>query len=207
MIKLYIIGAGQLGKLLYKEIKKNSKYKVLGFIDKYSKKDKFDGIQIYKNENNFLKNKKKINLVLAIGGIIERKKIIKKFKKKNFSFSKIILNNCHIENIKNIGSGSIIMTHTKILNNSKIGKYCLIGTDVNILHDVQIGNNCVIGGSSCIGANTKIENNVLVGVGSVFSSNKKTVGAGTIVCSGSVVHKDVKKNSKVIGNPFKYLPK
>lgn len=207
MIELYIIGAGQLGQLLYKEMKKNGKYKILGFIDKHPKKKKIDGIQIIKSENSFLKNKKRINLVLAVGNIIERKKIIKKFKIKNFVFPKIILTNCHIENTSHIDEGTVILPHTKVLNNSRIGKYCLIGTDVNILHDVQIGNNCVIGGGSCVGANTKIENNVLVGVGSVFSSNSKIVGADTIVCSGSVVHKNVKKNSKIIGNPFKYLPK
>ena len=99
------------------------------------------------------------------------------------------------------------MTHTKILNNTKIGKFCLIGTNVSILHDVKIGTNCVVGGNSCVGANTRIENNVLIGVGSVISSNKKKIGSNTIVCAGTVIHKDIKKNSKVIGNPFRYLPK
>ena len=207
MIELFIIGAGQLGKLLYKEITKSRKYKILGFIDKYSKKKQIFGIKIFKNENFFLKSKKKIYLVLAIGDINERKNIINKFKRKNFLFPKIVLSNCYIENNENIDKGTIIMTHTKILNNTKIGKFCLIGTNVSILHDVKIGTNCVVGGNSCVGANTRIENNVLIGVGSVISSNKKKIGSNTIVCAGTVIHKDIKKNSKVIGNPFRYLPK
>ena len=41
----------------------------------------------------------------------------------------------------------------------------------------------------------------------IMSSNKKTIGSNTIICSGTVVHKDIKNNSKVIGNPLKYIPK
>ena len=187
-IDLYIIGAGQLGQLIYKEIKKISKYNILGFIDTKSKKKKYEGITIYKNEKLFVK-KKKLNLILAVGNIKERDKVIKKFNKNKFKFPIIILNNSYIENTNNIG------------------KFCLIGTDVNILHDVKIGKNCVLGGSTCVGANTNIERNVLIGVGSIFSSNKKIIGQNSIICSGSVVHKDIVKNSKVMGNPFKYILK
>lgn len=207
MINLFIIGAGQLGQLLYKEIKKNEKYKIVGFIDKYSKKKSFNGVKIYKKENDFLKKKTKFNLVLALGNIDQRKNVIKKFNKRNFIFPKIILEHCYIENRDNIENGSIIMTHSKILNNTKIGKYCLIGTNVNILHDTKIGKNCVIGGNTCVGANTEVGKNVLIGVGTVISSSKKKIGSDTIICAGSVIHKDVRKNSKVIGNPFKYIPK
>jgi sugar O-acyltransferase (sialic acid O-acetyltransferase NeuD family) len=208
MKELFIIGAGQLGQLLYKEIKKINNFKVIGFIDKFTKKNSFDGVKIYKNEIIFLKSKKKLNFVLALGNINFRKKIFKKFqKKKNFFFPKIILDHCYIENKKNIGNGTIIMTHSKILNNSKISSNCLIGTNVNILHDTKVGKNCVVGGNTCIGANTEIGENVLIGVGTIISSSKKKIGSDSIICAGSVIHKDIKKNSKVIGNPIKYIPK
>ena len=99
------------------------------------------------------------------------------------------------------------MTHSKILNNSKISSNCLIGTNVNILHDTKVGKNCVVGGNTCIGANTEIGENVLIGVGTIISSSKKKIGSDSIICAGSVIHKDIKKNSKVIGNPIKYIPK
>ena len=79
-IDLYILGVGQLGKLIYKELKKNSKYNIKGFIDINSKQSKYDGLKIYKKENSFI-NKKKINLVMAVGEPIKRLKIIKKFSK------------------------------------------------------------------------------------------------------------------------------
>ena len=208
MKELFIIGAGQLGQLLHKEIKKIDHFKVIGFIDKFTKKKSFDSVKIYKNENIFLKSKKKLNFVLALGNINFRIEILKKFtKKKNFLFPKIILEHCYIENKKNIGNGTIVMTHSKILNNSKISSNCLIGTNVNILHDTKIGKNCVVGGNTCIGANTEIGENVLIGVGTIISSSKKKIGSDSIICAGSVIHKNIKKNSKVIGNPIKYIPK
>lgn len=201
-IDLFIIGSGQLGKLICKELKKIPIYNIKGFIDNNSNQKNYEGFKIYKDESFFL-NKKKLNLVLAIGDIKKRLEIIKKFSK--FTFLTIILNNTFIENLKNIGSGSIIMPHAKILDNTKIGKFCLIGTNVNILHDVVVGNNCILGGGTIVGANTYIEKNVLIGVGSIISSNKKKIGENSIICSGTVVHKNIKKNSKVIGNPYKYI--
>jgi|MDTC01.3.fsa_nt_gb acetyltransferase EpsM len=200
-INLYILGFGQLGKLIYMELKKNPKYNIKGFIDINTKQNKYAGLKVYKNEKLFI-NKKNLNLALAVGEPTKRLNIIKKFRKSNFLT--LILDKTYIENSRNIGNGTIVMPFAKILNNTKIGKFCLVGTDVNILHDVSIGNNCVIGGGSIIGANTYIEKNVLVGVGSIFSSSKKVIGQNSIICSGTVVHKNIRKNSKVIGNPFKY---
>jgi sugar O-acyltransferase (sialic acid O-acetyltransferase NeuD family) len=207
MHEIFILGAGQLGQLLYKEIRKIDSFKVVGFIDKFTKKNNFDGVKIYKNENFFLKTNQKLNFVLAIGDINFRKIILKKFQKKNFFFPKIVLKNCYIHDENNIGNGTIVMTHVKILNNSKISDNCLIGTNVTILHDTKIGKNCVIGGNTCIGANTEVGEDVLIGVGTIVSSSKKKIGSNSIICAGSVIHKDIKKNSKVIGNPIKYILK
>ena len=206
MKKLFILGAGQLGKAILSLIKEKKNYRVIGFVDPYSKKSKYDGIKIFKSEKILLNKKEKINLVLGVGDIMLRKKLIKTFSGNKFNFLSIIFDEKALNKNIKIEKGCIVMPNTFILNNTKIGKFCLIGTSVTILHDVTIGKNCVIGGGTLIGANTFLDDEILVGVGSVFSSNKKKIGSNSIVCAGSVVHKSIKKNSKVIGNPLKFLP-
>jgi|TARA_B110000211_G_C14010593_1_gene522941 sugar O-acyltransferase (sialic acid O-acetyltransferase NeuD family) len=206
---VYIVGAGQLGVLVSNILKEDKNYKIVGFIDTKKRiKNKINGIKIFKSEAGFLKNDKiKKYFFLAIGNISAREKIIKKFNNKNVKFLKLIEKNVKLGKKTTIGRGSIILNSSIILNNTRIGNFVIVGTSTIILHNVRIGNNCIVGGGSKIGANTNFEKNILVGVGSVFSSNKKKIGENSIICSGTVIHKTIKKNSKLIGNPARYIPR
>ena len=90
--KLIIIGAGQFGGLVSRIINKLNNYEILGFIDSDPKKKIINKIKVLGNDKQLNKYKKKgIGLVLAIGDIDKRLKLIKKLKRRDFFFSK---NNC-----------------------------------------------------------------------------------------------------------------
>ena len=91
------------------------------------------------------------------------------------------------------------------MNDVKIGKFNIIGTSVKILHNSAIGNNCVIGGGSIIGANVILNDDIFVGIGSTFCSKKIVIGSKSFICAGAVVLKNIKKNSKIIGNPAREI--
>ncbi len=208
--KIIIIGAGQFGVLVSKIIFKSAKYRILGFLDndKTKKGKVINKIKVLGNDNLLKRYKNKnIGLVLAIGDVKKRLKIINKFKRKDYFFPKIIANSNKIDETAKIGMGSIITNHSIILNHCKIGKFSLIGSAVKILHNVSISMNCIIGGGSTIGSNVKINDNVFIGVGSTIASKKITIGSNAFICSGSAVFKDVKTNSKIIGNPGRVIPK
>ena len=207
-IKLILIGAGQLGVLVSNIIKKDRKYEVVGFIDSTKKKGKkINDIKVLGNDNYLKKlSSKSIQLVICIGDISIRKKIIKKLVKRKFIFPTIIDQNSYVGNKTRIDPGTIICGHTIILNDTKIGKFNIIGTGIKILHNVNIKDNCIIGGGSIIGSNVKISNNVFIGVGSVIASKKIFIEENSFICSGSVILKDVKKNTKVLGNPARVVP-
>jgi len=207
--KVIIIGAGQFGILVSKIILKLNNYEILGFIDndKTKKRKIINKIKVLGNDTLLKRYKKKnIGLILAIGDIKKRLTLIDKFKRKDFFYPKIIANLNKIDETTKIGMGSIITNHSIILNHCKIGKFSLIGSAVKILHNVSISKNCIIGGGTTIGSNVKIKDNVFIGVGSTIASKKIIIGNNAFICSGSAVFKDVKNNSKIIGNPGRVIP-
>lgn len=202
---LFIFGTGQLSQLIFNLIKhdKNNGYSVKAFID--NKKKIFLGKKVFSEKDFFKVIKKKLNVVIAIGDVKIREKILKKLNKKNIFFPVINFSNTEIYNSKSIGKGTIILPSATILPSSIIGKFCIIGTGVKILHHVKIGSNCVLGGGTLVGSNVKLDDNVSVGVGSVFASKKILIGKYSVICAGSVVLKDVKKFQKVLGNPARLI--
>ena len=83
---------------------------------------------------------------------------------------------------------------------TEIGNNTLIDTLVQVAHNCKIGKNITITGGSNIGGSVKIEDNVMISPCSNLINNIK-IGRGSHIGIGSVVIKDVDKNTKVFGNP------
>jgi sugar O-acyltransferase (sialic acid O-acetyltransferase NeuD family) len=204
--KIIIIGAGQMGELVSNIILRQNKYSILGFIDNKKIKKKINGYKII-GDDLFLQKNKNIckNVVIAVADIKLRFKIFKRLYNLNFDFPNVIDPSAIIDKNVSLKKGIIICMNSVILNRTKIDTLSIIGTSVNILHDVKIGKNCVIGGGSVIGANIECKDNVFIGVGSVFPSKRIIIGNNSFVSSGAVVLKSIKNNSKVIGNPARFI--
>ena len=94
-----------------------------------------------------------------------------------------------------IGAKCCIQAHAKIHTGSKIGDNVFLGPDVTLLNDlypmshklspVIIEDNAVIGGCCVINPRVHISEN-------------------TVVCSHSLVTKDIPRNEVWLGNPAKY---
>jgi UDP-2-acetamido-3-amino-2,3-dideoxy-glucuronate N-acetyltransferase len=138
------------------------------------------------------------------------------------------------QNVK-IGEGTKIWHWCHISKNSKIGKNCVLGQNVYIGENVFIGDNVRIQNNVSIFEGIKINDSVFIGPSAVFTNVKKpkalkkqtyvstilekgaTIGANsTIICgnkigknsfvgAGSVVTKNVKERTTVVGNPAKVL--
>ena len=202
--EILIVGKGQLSDLAKEIIERQKKFSFAGYLKP-------------ENEKELIYKRKKIkNVFIALGNSEKRFILYKKLKRFNFIFPVIIDPSAIIlTKLKNIGEGSMVGVGSKILQKTIIGKQCIIGTSVTILHDVIINDNCLLGGKSTIGSNVHISKNVDVGVGAIISSStrnksgeltKINIGKNSHICSGSVVLKSFKSNSKIIGNPGKIIP-
>ncbi len=155
------------------------------------------------------------NTIIEAGAIIKQNSIIGKnciirsgavISAKSFSFERSNKKIYHfplLGGVK-IGDNVIVGSNTVIsrgnMGFTEIGNNTLIDTLVQVAHNCKIGENITITGGSNIGGSVKIEDNVMISPCSNLINNIK-IGKGSHVGIGSVVIKDVAKNTKVFGNP------
>ena len=87
---------------------------------------------------------------------------------------------------------------------TEIGNGTQIDTLVQIAHNVKIGKNCTITGGTQIGGSSVIGNDVWFSPCSNINNNIQ-IGDKSFIGIGSVVIRNVPKNSKVFGNPARKI--
>ena len=140
-----------------------------------------------------------------------------------------------IDNDVEVGEGTKVWHWTHICSGARIGKNCILGQNVYIGPGVVIGDNVKIQNNVSIYEGIHIEDNVFLGPSCVLTNDKipsalgdweitetyiregasiganativcgVEVGEGALIGAGSVVTKNVLKNTIVVGNPAKYL--
>jgi UDP-3-O-[3-hydroxymyristoyl] glucosamine N-acyltransferase len=100
------------------------------------------------------------------------------------------------------GSNCTVVRGT--LENTVIGKSVKVGNNVNIGHNVVIKKNCFISSSTSIAGGSKIESHCQLALG-VSIKNNIIIGKKSKIGIGSVVIKNVTRNSIIFGNPGKKI--
>ena len=208
MNSIVIFGCGGHAKVVFSEIIKLKKYKIIGFIGKSNKKKiilKYNKKNYYNiGTLNVLKKIKKVCGIIGIGDNYLRKKISKEvnLKYKKFNWVSIISKDSIINSNVKIGLGTLIVSKTVINNGTKIGSHCLINTSSSIDHDNTFEDFSSTGPSVTTGGNVKVYQLSHLGIGAVIK-NKIKIGSNTIIGGKSFVNKDCLKNSVYFGIPAK----
>jgi len=103
-----------------------------------------------------------------------------------------------------IGKMAMIMPGVIINPNSHIKNFCIVNSSAVVEHDCILENGVEIMGSASLAGGCLIKKNATIGTNSTIFPNI-IINENSYVGAGSVVRKNVKKNTIVVGNPAKYL--
>jgi len=212
MKDIVIVGAGghsrEIAHLIEEINLKENKWNILGFIDKNKKNiGKINGnYKIIADESYFEKNEQAISVVIAIGNGSIIKNIVEKLKKYNhISYPNIIHPSVkkYFREIV-IKHGNVICDGNVFTSNIEIGSFNSINRCCNISHDVIVEDYCIINPSVNISGAVKINTGAFLGVSSTILQYLN-IGKGSIIGAGSVVTKDVKDSTTVVGIPARQI--
>jgi len=98
------------------------------------------------------------------------------------------------------------MPNSYVNSFSEIGDYSILNSSSNIEHECKIGKGTHIMSGACVGGRCVIEDFATIGTNATILPNIK-IGSGSYIGAGSVVTKDVKKDTVIIGVPGKFYKK
>lgn len=207
---LAFYGSGGCGRSLIPIAKEDYKNSTIIFVDDYNKSKQINGIQIINFKQLIsLSLKNNVKVIVSIADNNARLKIVKKLKKNKLNCAQLISNKSTIMDFVKIGEGAVISPYVTLGSNVKIGKHFHANLYSYIEHDSEIGDFVTLApGVKCNGY-VKIEDNVFVGSGAIIingnSKRKIIIGKNAIIGAGTVIVKNVKANSKIVGNPGRYI--
>lgn len=161
----------------------NHEYSILSSIDEWKPND---------NEE----------FVVAISAPDRKRKVVQELQNKGAHFATLIHPTAHIDDYSTYGKGLIMYPNSTIGVNSKIGDFVTVCG--GIAHDNVIGDYVTLSGDATLSGHVSVGEGSFFGAKSIVAPNLK-IGSNAFICIGSVVIRNVRDNTKVIGNPAKRL--
>lgn len=209
-MKLAILGAGELGKLVAHHAINNSKYELVGYYDDFKNEKEFNGFPVLGKINNVLagfQQKQFDHIFIAIGysQMEARGASYLQFKSK-IPFANIIHTYSYIDSSCKIGEGVFVLPGCVLDFGVEIGDNVLLNTAVTIAHHTKVGTNSFIAPAVQMAGLIIINENCFVGIGATIK-DCINVGKNSIIGAGAVVIKNTREYSTSFGVPAKeYKP-
>jgi sugar O-acyltransferase (sialic acid O-acetyltransferase NeuD family) len=142
--------------------------------------------------------------ILGIGDNNLRYKIAQTLLSKSQKIKSVIDPNSIISKSANIGIGVFASKGVLINAFSKIGDFAILNTGCIIEHECEISTAVHIAPGAVLAGNVKIGKRSFIGANSVIKQGIE-IGDDVIIGAGSVIIENVSNNSKIVGNPGRYI--
>lgn len=209
MKKLYIVGAGGLGRqiawIVERINEKEASWNLAGFIDDDTvlKGQVLNGIPVVGGIDALSQLEGPVWLVTALGSVRTRKAVVDRIcsiGRDDIHFATLIDPSVIISKWVEIGEGSVICAGSIVTVNITIGKHVLVNWDCTVGHDSTLGDFCTLSPSSNICGNVHLGQLVDIGVGAQVIQGHNIVSK-TTVGAGAVVTKDITDSGIYVGVP------
>ncbi len=209
MDRIYIVGAGGLGRELLQIIKEinavEPTWVIGGFLD--NNLEALKGVEcdyaVVGRNSEWIPKEGEV-FAMAIADPSAKELRSRELKEKGAHFPPIIHPTASITKFSHYGEGLIMFPYSKLSVNSTVGDFVTIFSS-GVGHDVFIDDYSTLSGMSSILRNVKIGKRVFVGA-NVAIAQDVTVGDDAYLGIGSVVLKDVPPKMKTFGNPARLMP-
>ena len=184
-----------------------NQFRIIGIIEKNLKKNKYYDYKILGNDENAIDIMRETgtkNIIITLDNPNQREKLYISYFKLGCRFPKIISKTAQISNYSNLSEGVIIQDNVVISSNVTIGKLVKVNINSTIMHDVIINNFVTVAPNVTTLGYVKIGKNSFIGASCTILPHL-AIGQNVIIGAGSIVTKNIRKNSVYVGNPAKRL--
>ena len=208
MRNIVIFGSSGHAKVILDSIKKEGKYKIVGFIDSYKCKDEVVcGYRILGTEDELPSLIDKLDIhggIVAVGDNWQRKKFVERILEHipDFNFITVIHPKAVIDESSCIGKGSVIMANVVVNSECEIGDFCILNTSSTLDHDGKMGQYSSLAPGVCTGGQVVLKEFSAICLGAKVNSNI-TIGCHSVIGAGSLVMEGVDSYCVSYGTPAK----
>lgn len=210
MVDIIIVGAGGCGREVANWIddinKIDAAWNILGFLD-----DNLNALEGFLCKYKIIgtirdhKPKEGMKYAMGIANPSVKKIVAPMMMEKGAQFASIIHPSTHIYSEFELGEGLVTYPNSKIATGCKIGDFVTLQSTV-LGHDSQLGDYVTVSSNCGITGGTKLYEGCFIGDHACIAVGLE-IGANAYVGIGSVVIRNVEKDTKVFGNPARAFAK
>jgi len=209
MKRLIIVGAGGFGREVLRFAQdfqlQRKEWEIAGFLDDNPRalEGYQYGLPILGSITDYLPHPGDC-FVMGIESPQDKLAIAEKLRQRRAEFVSLIHPTVEIGNYVSVGVGCVLCPHAAISADVKLGDYVTLNAHATIGHDSILGDGCTISSFGFISGAVKLGKGVYVGVHGCILPRVQ-VGDFATVGAGSVVIKNIKSQTTVIGVPARKL--
>lgn len=201
--KLIMIGAGGYAKSVLDSLDYLN-YKMIGFIDQFSKEKEHLGYPVLAEELDQVEDKNSYCYFISIGDNIRRKFWFEKLKILGLKTINVVDRSAIVSKDSIVGTGCFIGKMAIINSKAVIGDNCIINTKALVEHGCRVCSHANISTNSVINGDVIVGEGTFVGSCSVTAGQLK-IGTWSIIGAGAVVIEAVSDSVTVAGVPAKII--
>lgn len=204
--RLFIVGASSFGRELesWLELETEKDFYLEGYLDKNLKAlDGFYSDYAVVGDEDTFDFLEDDYVLLGIADVEVRARIYEKLRGR-VQFYTFVSSQATVGKFTNIGEGCVICPGCIITTSVEIEAGVIVNIGTQIGHDSKIGIFSSLMANVDLGGGVKLGKKVFVGTGAIVIPGKK-VEEKSFVGAGSVVIRNVKKGTKVFGNPARKI--